>query len=327
MLVQRGTTWYVRLMRQGKLVYQTTGTTDKKLADLVHKRIETELWQGTYMDKEPTGITLDAMFRKALITHYHTHKSLSTVHINYKIASKIIGPDTPLSQIDTGSYERLVAALRADGATSGTINRKLCAISTLMTLAKDQGLIKDKPKVPLQTESSGRICFYTDAEEVVILADLLGFDVEMYDLVVFLVDTGARLNEALKLEGRDIDFKSNALHLWDTKGEGGKMRSVPMTRRLAAMLQARFSMPSVFPMTKDAVEYRWNLLRKRLGKESDKEFILHALRHTCATRLIKAGHSLRLVQLWMGHSDIHTTERYTHVDTGDLQLLVKSLEK
>lgn len=326
-LTLRGTIYYVRLMRDKKLVYQSTGTDDLRLARKVRDRIKTQLWEGTHVDK-PASLTIQEVFDKALVLHYHTHGSLSTVHTNFKIASGIIGVNTPISEITSNHYLRIIQVMRAAGSKDGTINRKLCAISTLLSLAKKWGDLRDAPAVPLQVESRGRIRSYSQQEEQSILIDLSTHDKDMEALVAFLVDSGARLSEALNLKQEDIDFTYSVVHLWNTKGKGGgKMRSIPMTERVLAILGGRSALPKPFPITKDTAEHKWSQSRTRLGKDHDKEWVMHTLRHTCCTRLIKKNISLVKVQLWMGHEDIQTTRRYAHVNTEDLRECAAALDE
>ena len=49
----------------------------------------------------------------------------------------------------------------------------------------------------------------------------------------------------------------------------------------------------------------------------------HTLRHSCATHLLLGGGDLRSVQEFLGHADLRTTERYTHVEVDELQALHK----
>ena len=50
-----------------------------------------------------------------------------------------------------------------------------------------------------------------------------------------------------------------------------------------------------------------------MGLAKDKEFVLHALRHTCASRLLFMGVDLVTIKEWLGHADIQTTMRYAHM--------------
>jgi len=50
-----------------------------------------------------------------------------------------------------------------------------------------------------------------------------------------------------------------------------------------------------------------------MGMKDDTEIIIHALRHTCASRLVNAGIDLYTVKEYLGHSTIQVTERYAHL--------------
>ena len=53
-------------------------------------------------------------------------------------------------------------------------------------------------------------------------------------------------------------------------------------------------------------------MREAIGLGDDKQFVIHTLRHTCATRLLGSGVDIRTVMQWMGHSSIEQTQRYAH---------------
>lgn len=56
------------------------------------------------------------------------------------------------------------------------------------------------------------------------------------------------------------------------------------------------------------------MIRAEMGFERNSEFVIYALRHTCASRLVNAGVDLQVVCRWLGHSSIQITERYAHLD-------------
>jgi site-specific recombinase XerD len=81
---------------------------------------------------------------------------------------------------------------------------------------------------------------------------------------------------------------------------------VPLTLRAKCLFQSR--LPWLF--TAAQLRYWFDKVKEATGLAGEKDFVLYACRHTCATRLVEAGVNLRVIQRWMGHKSIATTERY-----------------
>ena len=64
-----------------------------------------------------------------------------------------------------------------------------------------------------------------------------------------------------------------------------------------------------------------------MGLKGDTEFVLHALRHTTASRLVNKGIDLYTVKEWLGHADITTTQKYAHLSPQKLAYAASVLEK
>jgi integrase/recombinase XerD len=146
-------------------------------------------------------------------------------------------------------------------------------------------------------------------------------------LILFLLDTGCRISEALGLRVREIDMENLLVTL---DGKGKKQRVVPFTFELR---KAVFRYCKDFNRSADSLLFanrsqtkltRRNVLRDvkllcgQLGFPAPAR-TLHAFRHTMATSYIKRGGSVAALQRVLGHSSITTTMRYVHVQTADLQ--------
>jgi integrase len=148
---------------------------------------------------------------------------------------------------------------------------------------------------------------------------------ETADLFPVLRDLGCRLSEALNIAPADIDWSSGTVIFWETKS--GEPRRVPMTSRVKEILLARGAKTTrPFNYSKYRAVHAWAWAREQLGLSDDHTFVIHALRHTCATTLLNRGAALTDVQAWLGHADITTTQIYAHYNTDRLQGLENYLE-
>lgn len=248
----------------------------------------------------------------------------------FRAFTGIIGID----KVDTAILDEFVDHLRAKGYAPGTINRHLAAASKVLSVCYDRQIIKSKPKIPLQKEAQGRIRFLTDAEERQLQDFALssGYHKAQLcaDAYTVLIDTGLRLGELLRLQTRDVDFTTNMLSIWQTKN--GQPRSIPMTKRVRRILEGRSiglgfePVDIIFPLRAYQLQYCWNSARFCMGLADDKQFVIHALRHTFASRLVQRGVNIRVVQELMGHKSITVTMRYTHLAPAQLTSAVALLE-
>jgi integrase/recombinase XerD len=160
-------------------------------------------------------------------------------------------------------------------------------------------------------------------------SDSIGLrDHAMLDL---LYATGMRVSELIRLRVADLDELGGVLRV---TGKGNKQRLIPVgrealksiaryqTEQRPSLLKGRVS-PYLFITARGTAMTRqgfWKLLRgygKQAGiiSEFGRKGVLspHVLRHTFATHLLEGGADLRSVQTMLGHSDIGTTQIYTHV--------------
>lgn len=262
---------------------------------------------------KPTTCTLSDAFDAALLLHYKGRASAGTVSQHRAHILAALPAALPLANIGIGQYRALVAARQAAGNAPATINRIVATLHKVMALTHSWGMWAGPvPTFPALDEPAGRIRVFTHDEEATILGWFADAGrPEMVDLCTVLVDTGLRLGEALKWDC--VEVVAQGVRVWRTKNRGE--RTVPLTPAARAALVRHLKARS---LDKDGAEYRWKLMRRALGHEGDPEFVIHAFRHTCCTRLLQAGMDVAKAQLWMGHRDIQTTLRYTHLCVDDI---------
>jgi integrase/recombinase XerD len=155
-------------------------------------------------------------------------------------------------------------------------------------------------------------------------------------MIELLYSTGLRVSELCGLRVSDIEMKAGCLRCL---GKGNKERLVPVGRKALEIIQRYLAesrpvllrngtAPFLFLHTRSGKMGRiqvWKLLRKYGDLAGLREPLSpHMLRHSFATHLLDGGADLRSVQMMLGHSDITTTQIYTHVVEERLKQIYKA---
>ena len=233
--------------------------------------------------------TLDMLFKRTYNLYWKDTSWGKIAKNHYKQLSTFLGGGdhlsvTALNNINT--LDSFVDYLIDQGNSNSTINRKLAILSKMLTTAVDRGIIEKVVKIPRRKEALHRIRFLTTEEEnkMVQTLSMLGYKPQL-DAFLVLLYTGFRSSELWRLQVRDVDLKHG-----------------------------------LFPRgTNIWFETAWRKAKILLGLSDDPQFIPYALRHTCASRLAQAGVSMMVIKEWLGHRNIATTTRYTHLAPKDLR--------
>jgi integrase len=150
---------------------------------------------------------------------------------------------------------------------------------------------------------------------------------DLYDLVVVLLDTGARRGEIGGLEWRQIDLEARLIRLWRPKVRNESI--IYMTERVFEIFSRRHlaaKTPFVFSNKKGGARgHPHQSWRKSFNRAGLNDCTIHTLRHTHATRLIQNGLSVYEVQTVLGHSDPKTTMRYAHLEQAKVTLKARDV--
>lgn len=336
-LYKRNGVWYMDFTMYGVRVAKSTGTSNRRKAEQLEKAAK-KAFREKMLDPKSEALKnrispemkLSEAFKKTYEQKWKENKDGKSTYARTKKIVYCLG-DVPISSIDSDAITKLIEGLEEMGLSRSTINRHLSFLRTTLRLAmKEWKVITSIPDMRINKEAENkRKRTFSEEEIVEILQYFRENDLEyMADLCEVLHDTGFRLSEALNLSRKkNIDFRHETITINENK-EGDIPKTIPMTSRVKEILQRRCKeTDKPFDYNIYKVQRNWQKMRKALGYENEKGFVLHGFRHTCATTLLRRGVPLRVVQEYLGHQNISTTEIYTHVNNELLKRAAKLLEE
>jgi|TARA_B100000530_G_scaffold235825_1_gene153101 integrase/recombinase XerD len=218
-----------------------------------------------------------------------------------------------------------ISNLFSIGLKSSSINRKISSIKHFYLFLLKKKVIKNSPADEITTPKQEKYLPTSMSEDEV--ESLLGspkssIKIERRDkaMIEILYATGMRISELVNLKLTDIDFNRSVLKVF---GKGSKERLVPYGEKAAEALRIyledrkKLDSKDVFLSNRGTRITRgafWQRIKIYIKRENLKSSISpHTLRHAFATHLLNRGADLRSVQILLGHSDLSTTQIYTHI--------------
>ena len=232
--------------------------------------------------------------------------------------------------------EKFLGERKEHGSKSRTVARNKVSIVNLYKFLVMENYLSKNPTDNLEVIRLKRVL--PESLTTTEVDDLLSVhnektDKGLRDKAIFelMYSSGLRVSEICSLKVDDISFEGKYLRIC---GKGKRERIVPINDRALDILQ-RYIQTSRVIMVKGKktselfLNFRgdkisrvgiWKIVKETMKKSGiEKNIYPHTLRHSFATHLIQHGADLRAVQRMLGHSDITTTEIYTHVDSSHLK--------
>jgi integrase/recombinase XerD len=291
--------------------------------------------------RSPVDTRLDASPIRPFLVHLAAERGLAdnSVHAYRRdlenLSDFLSERNRTLLSADARDLREYLHAQSRSGKSTRTVARRLAAIRVLMRfLSSTDGKhteILTQLERPKPEQSLPRILSRAQVNQLIAAPNpkskFYARDVAILEL---LYASGLRASELCELKTRDLNTSIGVVRVM---GKGAKERIVPVGKSaLAAIARyqeecrptlARGEEPHLFlsrtgrPLERIAL---WMLVEK-YGRSSGilREVSPHTLRHCFATHLIGGGADLRVVQELLGHSDISTTQIYTHVDQDRLK--------
>lgn len=229
-----------------------------------------------------------------------------------------------IDSVNRMTINGFVRTLREKKLAPTSVIRKIASIRGFFKWAYSSGIIKQNPASTLeQPKVPQRLPKVITIKEV---EELLHENLTPLEHVVMelLYSCGLRVSELVNLKLSDIDLASKYVRCF---GKGSKERIIPMgevakqiikeylPERDLLIKKYNLKTKNLFILSNGRLINRqdvYNLIHER-GKLIHKNISPHTLRHSFATHLLENGADLRVVQELLGHSDVSTTQLYTHI--------------
>lgn len=243
-----------------------------------------------------------------------------------------------IRSINRMNINAYVRTLRERKLAPTSVIRKVASLRGFFKWATSSGILEKNPAATLeQPKTPQRLPKVVSVKEIdeMLHNNLTPLEHVMMEL---LYSCGLRVSELVNLKLNDIDLSSKYIRCF---GKGSKERIIPIGE------QAKTVVKEYFP-TRELLIKKYNLTTKNLlikdnghfvtrqdvynfihaqGKLIHKNISPHTLRHSFATHLLENGADLRVVQELLGHSDVSTTQLYTHISKKRLKEVYFSINK
>lgn len=232
----------------------------------------------------------------------------------------------PVQELTRQDLRKWISQLSRDGLAPTSVARAVSAVRGFFNFLMLDGHIKRHPTGDLDTPQQfaylPRFLAEDEINQLFAAPDISTEEgIRDRALLELMYAAGLRVSELVSVKESDVDLQAGLLVC---HGKGSKERRVPVGKSAIHWLQqygavkagyGKTSSPYLFfnrgkPLTRQFV---WTTIKRYAAKAKIKDISPHTLRHSFATHLLQHGADSRSVQALLGHSDISTTQIYTHI--------------
>ena len=334
-VVKRGNSknWYIHFQFNGQTYIRSSRTINKKLAEQMEIEWKAKLHSEQYQGRKQR-ITLAEAFEQYKLSKQGI-ASYRNLTAHETVLRRLLPMKKHIDELNSRDLEKFKRDRVGEGVGAESIKYGLLLIRGTLKFAEQLGYQVCDVTFPQIKLPKNSLRYLSDDEERRLLvaldpmrhgaglqpvaersAEMQRSLQDAYDLVILLLDTGARYSEIANIEWSRIDLVTRTIHLWRQKVQNETV--LYMTDRVFDVLSRRASTNAgrfVFcNRNGDARGYSAMSIRKAINRAGLRGCRIHTLRHTHASRLVQNGMSVYEVKEILGHSDIKTTLRYAHLE-------------
>ncbi len=315
--------WWVKIIIDGRKVQRSTGTDDKIKAQEFHDRLKAQRWEQQRLGVKPERSWKDAVVRwlsetSEKATHDEDRRKLVWLHTH--LGDKMLNEIT-LDVIDG------IKAAKLKEATKATTNRYLALVRSILIRARDEWEWIDKaPKVRLFKETASRERSLTREQASRLLAEL---PEHQREVVLFALATGLRQSNVLRLEWSQINLEQRHAWIHGAQSKNRRPIAIPLNETAyGVLIRQQGKHPSrVFTFRGKPLNSANNKAWiHALQRAEITDFRWHDLRHTWATWQRQAGTPTHELQRLGGWRTGAMVERYAHLAPDHLAVAAARLD-
>ena len=260
----------------------------------------------------------------------YSKNTINTYQNNLSILSNNINKD--LLKLNSKDIEHFISSLNLE---SSSISNYLSSFKTFYNYYIKIGMLKENPVLLIDSPKLKKhLPTYLTIDEIDKLLNIEikdAFSARNKSLLELLYATGLRISELVNLEFKNIDLNDCIVRIM---GKGSKERIVPINDTAIKYLKIYVKDYRHCLVKKEQNNYVYlnnhgkkmtrqgvfKMLKKRtLESNIKKDVSPHTLRHSIATHMLENGADLRIIQEFLGHESISTTQIYTHLSNQKLK--------
>ncbi len=266
----------------------------------------------------------------------HTIKAyISDLNQLKKYLEEILNADSEPNKINYFQIRDFLIYKSNQNISNRTISRKIVSIKEFFKFAKSKKIIDKNPAEKISSPKYKQALpkFFTEDEmrELLNLPDISSkFGIRNKAILELIYSSGLRISEITNIVLKQINFSLLTIKIL---GKGNKERIIPITEIAAEWIQKYVTIRSSFINKYSPNNLFLSKSGKKLTPDELREIIQnyifqisnrkglspHSIRHSFATHLLNNGADLKAIQEMLGHNNLSTTERYTHISIQELK--------
>lgn len=315
--------WASWIGADGKPQRRSTKTENKAGARALLSRWRAEAWSQQTGLADPSASTTPAPSARSTTTLEqlqeiweleHHGDTLKSGRCRWANVYRVLGGAQRRAAEVTHAELQHLRVVLAQTRQRSTVNMHLSMLRSSYRMAIERGLLTEDPTQGLKAypvhDQRDRVM--SPAEERLLLD---AAKPEVARVIILAVDTGLRRGELAQLSWAHIDMEARVISLPGRVAKNKRAWQVPLTARAAKLLAGLDRNEPIVPYTAGSLSPVFKRLCDQVGIQ---DLRLHDLRHTCATRLRRAGVDWFTVMRLLNHKSPKTAARYQTIDEQDL---------